>query len=283
MPIQGQKESITKEKLHYIFLLYYIIYFYKQFKSYNTPKYKISSIIGKDSIGQQLILTNCCLIHTKSLNLHKHLQEYGIPQRISQSMDRENSPINCLLEQAACIVRRSKATTRTLEPTESYKGGQIEELKSFADSLNLWTDFNNYPVIYLDKGGENEVFYDGAATIYKLNNFEYAGDDLENFFIRIFAHNRFFNNVPYSLIGFSYNSQKEFCAVLTQPYIKAEREATEDEITEHMQALGFEMDYYDEFHNDEYEIFDAVPNNVLYGIDGALYFIDTQIRLREEW
>ena len=74
--------------------------------------------------------------------------------------------------------------------------------------------------------------------------------------------------------------QKEFCAVLTQPYIKAEREATEDEIAEHMQALGFEMDYYDEFHNEEYEIFDAVPNNVLYGIDGALYFIDTQIRLK---
>ena len=197
-------------------------------------------------------------------------------------MDRENSPIYCLLEQAASIVRRSKATTGTLEPTESYKRRQIEELKSFADSLNLWIDFKNYPVIYLDKGGENEVFYDGAATIYKQNNFEYAGDDLENFFIRIFAHNRFFNNVPYSLIGFSYNSKNEFCAVLTQPYIKAEREATENEIAEHMQALGFEMDYYDEYHNKEYEIFDAVPNNVLYGIDGALYFIDTQIRLRED-
>ena len=46
-----------------------------------------------------------------------------------------------------------------------------------------------------------------------------------------------------------------------------------------MQALGFDMDYYDEFHNENYEVFDAVPNNVLYGIDGDLYFIDTQIRL----
>ena len=53
--------------------------------------------------------------------MHKHLQEYGIYQRISQSMDRANSPINSLLEQAACIVRRSKATAGTLEPTESYK------------------------------------------------------------------------------------------------------------------------------------------------------------------
>ena len=195
-------------------------------------------------------------------------------------MDRAHSSVNSLLEQAACIVRRSKETAGTLEPTESYKRGQIEELISFADSNGLWIDFNNLSVIYLDKGGENEVFYDGAATVYKLNNFEYAGDNLENFFIRINAHNKFFSNVPYQMIGFAYNSLHEFCAVLIQPHIKAEREATEDEITDYMQALGFEMDYLDEYHNDQYEVFDAVPNNVLYGIDGDLYFIDTQIRLK---
>ena len=194
-------------------------------------------------------------------------------------MDRAHSSVNSLLEQAACIVRRSKETAGTLEPTESYKRGQIEELISFADSNGLWIDFNNLSVIYLDKGGENEVFYDGAATVYKLNNFEYAGDNLENFF-RITAHNKFFSNVPYQMIGFAYNSLHEFCAVLIQPHIKAEREATEDEITDYMQALGFEMDYLDEYHNDQYEVFDAVPNNVLYGIDSDLYFIDTQIRLK---
>ena len=116
--------------------------------------------------------------------------------------------------------------------------------------------------------------------VIKLNNFEYAGDDLENFFIRINAHNKLFGNVPYQMIGFAYNSQQEFCAVLIQPYILAEREATEDEIATYMKALGFEMDYYDEYHNSEYEVFDVVPNNVLYGIDGDLYFIDTQIRTR---
>ena len=195
-------------------------------------------------------------------------------------MDRAHSSVNSLLEQAACIVRRSKEAAGTLEPTESYKRGQIEELISFADSNGLWIDFNNLSVIYLDKGGENEVFYDGAATVYKLNNFEYAGEDLENFFIRIEAHNLFFSNVTYQMIGFAYNSQYEFCAVLVQPYVRAKREATEEEIAEHMQALGFEMVYEDEYHNAEYEVFDAVPNNVLYGIDDKLYFIDTQIRFR---
>ena len=196
-------------------------------------------------------------------------------------MDKAYTPVDSLLEQAACIVRRSKKAAGTLKPTESYKRGQIEELISFADLNCLWIDFNNFPVIYLDKGGENEVFYDGAATVYKLNNFEYAGDNLENFFIRITAHNKFFGNVPYQMVGFAYNSLHEFCAVLIQPHIKAEREATENEIADYMQALGFEMDYLDEFHNDQYEVFDAVPNNVLYGIDRELYFIDTQIRLKK--
>ena len=195
-------------------------------------------------------------------------------------MDRAYPPINNLLEQAAYITGRSKEATGEIEPTEGYKGRQIKELIVFANANNLWIDLSHLNITYMDKGGENEVFHDGKSSVIKLNNFEYAGDDLENFFIRINAHNKFFSNVPYQMIGFSYNSRQEFSAVLTQPYILAEREATEDEIVEYMEALGFEMDYIDEFHNDQYEVFDAVPNNVLYGIDKDLYFIDTQIRLK---
>ena len=196
-------------------------------------------------------------------------------------MDRAYPPINNLLEQAARITGRSKEATGEIEPTEGYKGRQIKELIVFANANNLWIDLSHLNITYMDKGGENEGFHDGKSSVIKLNNFEYAGDDLENFFIRINAHNKFFSNVPYQMIGFSYNSRQEFSAVLTQPYILAEREATEDEIAEYMEALGFEMDYIDEFHNDQYEVFDAVPNNVLYGIDKDLYFIDTQIRLKK--
>lgn len=197
-------------------------------------------------------------------------------------MDRAYSQVNSIMEQAASLIRRKKEATRTFGPTESYKRRQIEELISFANSDNLWISPSNLNIEFLSKGGENEVYTGNEDIVVKLNNFEYAGDDLENFFIRIAAHNKFFGNVPYQMIGFSYNSQQEFCAVLTQPYILAEREATEDEIIVYMEALGFEMDYIDEFHNNDYEVFDAVPNNVLYGIDGDLYFIDTQIRLRTQ-
>ena len=157
--------------------------------------------------------------------------------------------INNLLEQTACIVRRCKKTAGEIEQTEGYKRRQIKKLIEFANDKNLWIDLSRLNLTYMDKGGENEVFHDGNVSVIKLNNFEYAGDDLENFFIRIDTHNKFFGNVPYQLIGFSYNSQQEFCAVLTQPYALAEREATEEEIMIYMQALGFEMDYYDEYHN----------------------------------
>ena len=52
----------------------------------------------------------------------------------------------------------------------------------------------------------------------------------------------------------------------------------QQEIDEEMQRLGFRKEM-DEgyFTNHDYDIFDAVPNNVLMGDDGHLYFIDTII------
>lgn len=125
-------------------------------------------------------------------------------------MDRKKSPVNRMLEEAADVVRRCKEAAGDAEPTEGYKKSQIEELKKYADTNQLWFTFENVSVIYLDKGGENEVFYDGNSSVIKLNNFEYAGEDLTNFFVRIFAHNHFFSNVPYQLIGFAENSVGNF-------------------------------------------------------------------------
>ena len=108
---------------------------------------------------------------------------YGIHQRISQRMDT----INSLLEQATCIARRSKEAAEETESTEGYKRRQTEELIKFANDYGLWIDLSHLNITYMDRGGENEVFHDGNVSVVKLNNFEYAGDDLEHFFIRIAA------------------------------------------------------------------------------------------------
>ena len=79
-------------------------------------------------------------------------------------------------------------------------------------------------------------------------------------------------------MGFAENRDGKVCAVLRQPYIISSREATEDEISNELHKLGFKRQMDGEYYtNDVHDIFDASPNNVLVGIDGNLYFIDTII------
>lgn len=113
-------------------------------------------------------------------------------------------------------------------------------------------------------------------VVNKLNDFRYADDNLEPFFQRITIHNKLFADCPYTLIGFSENRDGKICAVLQQPFIRADREASIEEIAGALALMGFvPMQDGEYFTNGEIDIFDAVPNNVLHGIDGNLYFIDT--------
>jgi len=72
-------------------------------------------------------------------------------------MDRANSPVNSILEQAARIVRRSKETTGTIEQAESYKRRQIEELKQFATTNQLWVDLSILEITYMNRRGEKQL------------------------------------------------------------------------------------------------------------------------------
>ena len=72
-------------------------------------------------------------------------------------MDRANTPINSLLEQAACIIGRCKEAAGETEPTEGYKGRQTEELIKFANDNGLWIDLSHLNITYMDRGGETDT------------------------------------------------------------------------------------------------------------------------------
>ncbi len=92
----------------------------------------------------------------------------------------------------------------------------------------------------------------------------------------IFIHNKLFPDCAYILKGFAENKDGKICAVLEQPYIRADREASIEEIAGALSLMGFiPMCDGEYFTNGKIDIFDALPNNVLHGIDGGLYFIDT--------
>lgn len=214
-----------------------------------------------------------------SLQKKKGIMNETDTQRLSQEDQRGETPVRGILEQAETVAQRVLKSIQAVAGTTDCKRVQIARLTDFAKNNKCWIDSPESLGDFADRGSENEVYLSkDNDVVYKLNDFRYSDDNLTPFFDRIKAHNTYFPDCAYTLIGFAKNRDGKTCAVLSQPYIISGREATEDEIMEELIRLGFipQMDgeYYT---NGIHDIFDASPNNVLVGIDGNLYFIDTII------
>ncbi|MFV0581177.1 MAG: hypothetical protein ACK5N4_03950 [Parabacteroides gordonii] len=105
-------------------------------------------------------------------------------------MNRKYFLINRIQEETANLVRREKETVGDVEPTEGYKGKQIERLKEFATIHNLWIDFNALLCILI-KVKKNKVFTGNDNFVVKLNN--------QNMLVMILLTS-FFSNIPYEMI-----------------------------------------------------------------------------------
>ncbi len=199
-------------------------------------------------------------------------------KRISQDDEFHKNGISGILEQAEIVARGVLESVQTIAGTTACKGVQIAQLEKWSKTNNCWLDATKLGS-YEDRGSENEVYLSYTENcVYKLNDFRYSDDNLSPFFERIKAHNTYFPYCAYSLIGFSVNKNGKTCAVLRQPYIISNREATQEEIYTELKKLGFNSQLNGEYYtNGFHDIFDASPNNVLVGIDGNLYFIDTII------
>lgn len=198
-------------------------------------------------------------------------------QQLSQEDQCHQTPVRSILEQAESVARRVLESVQAIAGTTACKGVQIARLKEWAIANHCWIDRTTLGT-YSDRGSENEVYASlDSRFVYKLNDFRYSDDNLTPFFERISVHNELFPDCEYILIGFAENRDGKVCAALRQPFILAQREATQQEINEELEHLGFLKEQEGYFTNGEYDIFDAVPNNVLMGDDGHLYFIDTII------
>ena len=204
-------------------------------------------------------------------------------QRLSQEDQCHQTPVRSILEQAESVAQRVLKSVQAIAGTTACKGVQIARLADWAKANQLWLNTDKLGS-YEDRGSENEVYLSPKENIvYKLNDFRYSDDNLSPFFERIKAHNEYFPDCAYTMIGMAENRDGKVCAVVSQPYIITAREATEEEISKELQRLGFQPLMDNEYYsNGIHDIFDASPNNVLVGIDGNLYFIDTIIYKSEE-
>lgn len=197
--------------------------------------------------------------------------------KISSGINSEKESIDSLMETAAAEARRISRAIQKVARTTACKGVQINGLKQWAVKNNCWIPNCSSLGNFSDRGSENEVYMDTTnELIYKLNDFRYADDNLGQFFQRMDIHNSLFPDCGYTLKGFAENQDGKVCAVISQPFIRADREATIEEIAGALALMGFMPQQNGEyFSNGMIDIFDARPNNVLHGIDGNLYFIDT--------
>lgn len=200
-------------------------------------------------------------------------------ERISQEGECRNEGNSCILEEASAVAQRVLEEIEALAGTTTCKSVQLVRLRKWAEEQGCWfSDLSTFGEFF-DRGSENEAYLSpNGVEIIKLNDFRYSDDNLTSFFERIKAHNQYFDACPYRMIGLAENSDGKVCAVLSQPYINEARLATIEEIHDEFIRLGFRPEdngaYYT---NGLHDIFDAVDGNVLVGVDGHLYFIDTII------
>lgn len=207
------------------------------------------------------------------------MQNGNNTERLSQESECRKNGDNGILERASSFAQNVLESIEALAGTTTCKSVQLVRLCQWAKEQGCWFDDRSLFGSFFDRGSENETYLSpDSKEIIKLNDFRYSDDNLTPFFERIKAHNKYFPDCSYIMMGFAENKEGKTCAVLRQQFVQNARLATRQEIHDEFLRLGFHPEDNGEYYtNGQHDIFDAVAGNVLVGGDGNLYFIDTII------
>ena len=200
-------------------------------------------------------------------------------ERLSQESECREAGQYGILDEASAVALGVLKEIEALAGTTTCKSVQLVKLKKWALEQGCWFSDRTQFGEFFDRGSENEVYLSpDQKYIVKLNDFRYSDDNLTSFFERLNAHNIYFPDCAYRMIGFGENSDGKVCAVLVQRLVHSVRLATKQEVHDEFIRLGFNPEDNGEYYTNGYhDIFDAVEGNVLMGDDGHIYFIDTII------
>ena len=196
-------------------------------------------------------------------------------ERLSQESECREAGQYGILDEASAVALGVLKEIEALAGTTTCKSVQLVKLKKWALEQGCWFSDRTQFGEFFDRGSENEVYLSpDQKYIVKLNDFRYSDDNLTSFFERLNAHNIYFPDCAYRMIGFGENSDGKVCAVLVQRLVHSVRLATKQEVHDEFIRLGFNPEDNGEYYTNGYhDIFDAVEGNVLMGDDGHI-FID---------
>lgn len=150
----------------------------------------------------------------------------------------------------------------------------------FAKENGLWISMNDIFCLGVPgpSGNENDTFVSND-TIYKVNNLLNCNGSILQLLEKITWHNNLFNETFYSLYAFTGFEGRSIMPVIQQNLVKNAEPATSIEIDTYMAAIGFIKKSNDgRYANNDYEVWDLVPRNVLKDRDGDIFIVDAEIR-----
>lgn len=212
--------------------------------------------------------------------------KYDIFESISQRKYGENASQVGRMEEVTDFLFRSCANNETESCSSSEYGGNLYSEQSYVEKYakenNCWYSIEE--VFNLGtpgpSGSENDTYVDKeGGVVYKMNNLIHTGS-FYKLFKRLLIHNSLFPQTAYFLVGFTGYEGRTIYPLLSQVYIENAKPAEPLEIKKYMMALGFSPIDDWTYEGNGIVISDLKPKNVLKDIDGDLYVIDAEIKVK---
>lgn len=252
----------------------------------NSKNGKINKVLdeqGRPSVLFQKLLNIPTLSLEETLNTYKNIYSDKInkngTKRLSQTEDQNDAKNSQIATRSTNFLREK---SRADEKNTSDE--QKSELEIFAKENNYWVEDYNTLGEYIGKGMESLVYINKEGTkVYKINDLEFY-DTPVGYLNTLSEYNKMFPESSYNLIGFTRREDSDkFSFILEQPFIEAERGATQEEVNKELEKLGFSaVGEAESYRKDNIEILDLHEGNVLVDTKGSVFFIDPVIFVKEE-
>ena len=207
---------------------------------------------------------------------------YDISQPVSQGSSGEETAENRRIHEIADELRRRcklyETQLRNSQGNVSHLDIEQRVAELYAKENGMWIAMSDIFDLGIPgpSGNENDT-YVSNNIIYKVNNLLNTGSILR-FLDRVMWHNILFYDTAYTLYGFTGFEGRSIMPVLQQQLVKDAAPATAIEIETYMAAIGFiKKNSEGRYANNEYEVWDLVPRNVLKDKDGDIFIIDAEI------
>jgi len=152
-------------------------------------------------------------------------------------------------------------------------------VEQYAKEKGIWLPFADISRLGAPgpSGNENDLYVSGDI-VSKVNNLLNSGGSILRFLDRVMYHNDLFYDTAYTLYGFTGFEGRTVMPIIQQQLIQNARPATQIEIDTYMAAIGFENGKgRGRFENEQYEVWDLLPRNVLKDEEGDIYIVDAEI------